>query len=156
MEILMKSYEDRFYPAGDVSVVKDASLAKIRYLFNVYSAEDGKRTGSALFKTEADDKWLDYEDFVLKYFGFDIKRLNYKDVETEHIGWEDEDGTFKTNEEVSERLKKAREEAEAEREEYKSPTKEERLASLIEWRDRINQQIKELTENPEADDNIWF
>ncbi|MFX3625660.1 MAG: hypothetical protein ACE3JP_16885 [Ectobacillus sp.] len=156
MEILMKSYEDRFYPAGYVSIVKDASLAKIRYLFNASSVEDGKRTGSAEFKTEADDKWLDYEDFVLKYFGFDIKSPDYKDVEIELIGREEEDGTFKTNEEVLEQLKKAREEAEAEREEYKSPTKEERLARLIEWRDNINQQIKELNENPEAADNFCF
>lgn len=156
MEILMKTYEDRFYPAGHVSIVKDASLAKIRYLFDVYSMEDGKRTGSAEFKTEADDKWLDYEDFVLEYFGFDIKSPNYRDVETELIGWEEEDGTFKTNEEVSERLKKVREEAEAERKEYKPPTKEERLAKLIEWRDNINLQIKELNENPEAADNFWF
>ncbi|PHC41313.1 hypothetical protein COF09_16510 [Bacillus toyonensis] len=155
MEILMKSYEDRFYPAGHVSIVKDATLAKIRYLFDAYSAEDGKRTGSAEFKTEADDKWLNYEDFVLKYFGFDIKRPAYKDVDTEAIGWE-EDGTFMTNEKVLERLKESREEAEVEREEYKSPTKEERLARLIEWRDNINQQIKELNENPEADDYFLF
>lgn len=151
----MKCYEDRFYPAGHVSIVKDATLAKIRYLFDAYSAEDGKRTGSAEFKTEADDKWLNYEDFVLKYFGFDIKCPDYKDVETELIGWEEEDGTFKTNEEFSELLKKVREEAEADREEYKLPTKEERLARLIEWRDNINQQIKELNENPDAD-NFWF
>ncbi|OZT10638.1 hypothetical protein CHN50_20950 [Priestia aryabhattai] len=96
MEILMKSFEWRFHPAGHVYKTEVNSLIELQLLFYSQCIEDGKRTGEAYFKTESDDKWLEYEEFILKYFKYELRLPQFGYGQLELIGFEDESGNFES------------------------------------------------------------
>lgn len=93
MEFLMKSFEYRCYPAGHIYRVNVKSLTELQHIFRYQCAEDGKRTGSAIFKTEKDEKWLEFEEFVFKYFSHEL-RLPELEYDMDLIGFEDEKGNY--------------------------------------------------------------
>ncbi|MHA4067889.1 hypothetical protein ACX16W_22890 [Bacillus cereus] len=144
MEILMKSYEYRFRPVGHVYKAKVNSLAELQRLFSCFCSDDWKRAGEAYFKTEDDDKWLEYEEFILKYFKYQL-RLPDLPEDLELVGFEDGNGMFKSNEEM-------RKEREAESAKNKAPSKEEWLAELISYRKEMEERIKELKEELENEE----
>ncbi|MDA1634013.1 hypothetical protein PDK11_14245 [Bacillus cereus] len=138
MKILMKSYEYRFYPAGHVYKIEINSLAELQRVFSSFCSDDGKRAGEACFKTEDDDKWLEYEEFVLKYFKYQLRLPEIQYDKVELIGFEDEDGNLKSDEE----LRKEREE----KLEENLLSSEEWLANLISYKEELDKKIKELKE----------
>ncbi|ALC53182.1 hypothetical protein ACN91_16820 [Bacillus cereus] len=138
MKILMKSYEYRFYPAGHVYKIEINSLAELQRVFSSFCSDDGKRAGEACFKTEDDDKWLEYEEFILKYFKYQLRLPEIQYDEMEFVGFEDEDGNFKSDEELS----KEREE----KLEGNVLSSEEWLANLISYKEELDKKIKELKE----------
>ena len=110
MKFLMKRYEHRNYPMGDVYRIFVESFEELKQLFHSAEREDGKRSGSACFKKEGDSIWLEYEEFVMRYFS---SELRFKEFEIGHnmvlIGLEDEQGKYKSYEqsvEDSEELRK--------------------------------------------------
>ncbi|MED0961989.1 hypothetical protein [Bacillus paramycoides] len=141
MKILMKSYEYRFYPAGHVYKIEINSLAELQSVFSSFCSDDWKRAGEACFKTEDDDKWLEYEEFVLKYFKYQLRLPEIPYDEMELIGFEDENGNLKSNEE----LREEREEKE-EKLEGNVLSGEEWLANLISYKEELDKKIKELKE----------
>lgn len=98
MEFLMKSFEWRYEPAGDVYKVKVNSLVELQLLFHSQCIDKGKRTGEAYFKTESDDTWLEYEEFIFKYFKYELRLPQFGYEKVRFIGSEDENGNFKSYE----------------------------------------------------------
>ena len=94
MEILMKTYEYRFHPAGHVYKVKVNSMVELQTLFNSRCSDDWKRGGEAYFKTEADSDWLELEEFILRYFKHELRLPTYQNDSIEFLGYEDENGKF--------------------------------------------------------------
>ncbi|MCU7753201.1 hypothetical protein N7988_11030 [Bacillus cereus] len=138
MEILMKSYEYRFYPAGHVYKIEINSLAELQRVFSSFCSDDGKRAGEACFKKEDDDKWLEYEEFILKYFKYELRLPEIQYDEMDFIGFEDEDGNLKSDEELRKEREGKFEENELSSEEW--------LANLISHKEELDKKIKELKE----------
>ncbi|MDA2421389.1 hypothetical protein PDN55_15010 [Bacillus cereus] len=141
MKILMKSYEYRFYPAGHVYKIEINSLAELQRVFSSFCSDDGKRAGEACFKTEDDDKWLEYEEFVFRYFKYELRLPEIQYDKMQLIGFEDENGNLESDEE----LRKEREEKEEKLEENVLGS-EEWLANLISYKEELDKKIKELKE----------
>ncbi|MCC2326655.1 hypothetical protein [Bacillus wiedmannii] len=138
MEILMKSYEYRFYPAGHVYKIEINSLAELQRVFSSFCSDDGKRAGEACFKTEDDDKWLEYEEFVFKYFKYELRLPEIQYDKMQLIGFEDENGNLESDEEL-------RIEREETLEENVLSSKEW-LVNLISYKEELDKKIKELKE----------
>ncbi|PFJ46154.1 hypothetical protein COI99_26245 [Bacillus cereus] len=134
MKILMKSYEYRFYPAGHVYKIEINSLAELQRVFSSFCCDDGKRAGEACFKTEDDDKWLEYEEFIFKYFKCQLRLPEIQYDKMELIGFEDENGNLESDEE----LRKEREE--------NILSSEEWLANSISYKEKLDKKIEELKE----------
>ena len=98
MEILIKSYEYRFYPAGHVYKAKIETLEGLKELFYIFKSDDWKRAGQACFKTPYDNEWLEYNEFVLKYFSHQLRPTVTYNLDL--IGFEDSNGRFKSYEEL--------------------------------------------------------
>ncbi|MGE7695571.1 hypothetical protein ACQKNC_15935 [Lysinibacillus sp. NPDC094177] len=100
MEILIKSYEYRLYPAGHVYKTKIETLRELQELFYRFQSDGWKRAGEACFKTANDDAWLEYEEFILKYFKYQLRRPFISEHDLDLIGFEDQNGRLKSIEEM--------------------------------------------------------
>ncbi|MCM3197044.1 hypothetical protein [Priestia megaterium] len=147
MEILMKSFEWRFHPAGHVYKTEVNSLGELQMLFSCYCSDDWKRAGEAYFKTEKDDKWLEYEEFIWKYFKDALRLPQYECEELELIGFEEANGRFKSIEEWHEEGKKEKEKSE-------EPSRKERLDKLTSYKERIDKELEELKKELEYEEMV--
>jgi hypothetical protein len=135
MKILMKIYEYRCYPMGDVYEVEVNSLRELQTLHYSYTCEDGKRSGTVCFKKEIDDKWLAFE-----YFKYDLQLPKIKYDDLIRVGLEDEYGIFKSEQEEYEEWRKR---TEIERREIKKQYELE----AKEFDEKIKERLKEFDDN---------